>query len=118
MECIRGFKEKSDSAFSINYRELLGAYFSLVLWCTEWKSVYGKDAHIRMILDKMTVVSWTDTRHTKHPEAQCALRIMSLMEAASHVFTSAEHIPGEENVWVYSVSRSWTPKIQCYDFKI
>jgi hypothetical protein len=96
-ECIRRFKEKSDSAFSINYRELLGAYFSVVLWCTEWRRVYGKDVHIRMIIDNMSAVAWTDTRNTKHPEAQCALRIMSLMEATSHVFTSAEYIPGKKN---------------------
>jgi hypothetical protein len=106
-ECIRRFKEKSDSAFSINDRELLGAYFSVVLWCTEWRRVYGKDVHIRMIIDNMSVVAWTDARNTKHPEAQCALRIMSLVEATSHVFTSAEHIPGEKNVWAYAGSRSW-----------
>jgi hypothetical protein len=34
-ESIRRFKEKSDSAFSVNYRELLGAYFSVILWCAE-----------------------------------------------------------------------------------
>ncbi len=93
-ECIQRFKEKLDSAFSINYRELLGACFSVVLWCTEWRRVY--DTHIRMIIENMSAVAWTDTRNTKHPEAQRALRIMSLV--ASHVFTSAEHIPGEENV--------------------
>jgi hypothetical protein len=41
-ECIRRFKEKSDSAFSINYRELLGADFSVVLWCTEWRIWEGR----------------------------------------------------------------------------
>ncbi len=32
---------------------------------------------------------------------------MSLMEATSNVFTSAEHIPGEKNVWVDAGPRSW-----------
>jgi hypothetical protein len=56
---IRRFKEKSGSAFSISYRELLGAYFSVVPWCTEWRRVYGKDAYIRMIIDDMSAVVWT-----------------------------------------------------------
>ncbi len=64
-ECIRKFK-KIDSAFSINYGELMGASFSLVLWCTEWRRVYGKDVHIRMIIDNMSTVAWTDTRNTNH----------------------------------------------------
>jgi hypothetical protein len=64
------------------------------------RRVYGKHVHIRMIIDNMSAVAWKDTRNTKHPEAQCALRIMSLMEATSHVFTSAEHVTGEKNVWV------------------
>ncbi len=94
-DSIRRFKDKSDSTFSINYREMLGAFFSVVLWCTAWRRVYGRVAHTRMIIESMSVVAWEDTRNTKHQiKAQCALRIMSLMEAASHVFTSAEHIRG------------------------
>jgi hypothetical protein len=38
-DCIRRFKGRSDSVFSINYRELLGAYFSVILRCTEWRRV-------------------------------------------------------------------------------
>ncbi len=91
-ESIRRFKEKSESVFSINYRELLGAYFSVILWCAEWRREYGRDAHIRMVIDNVSTVAWTDTRNTKHPETQCALRIMGLLEATSHVFTSSEHI--------------------------
>ncbi len=72
--------------------------FRLILWCAEWRRVYGKDAHIRMVIDNVSAVAWTDTRNTKHPEAQCVLRIMGLLEATSHVFTSSEHIPGEKNV--------------------
>ena len=117
-ECIRKFKDRSEMAFSINYRELLGAYFSVVLWCTEWRRVYGKDAHIRMVIDNMSAVAWTDTRNTKHPEAQGALRIMSLLEATNHVFTSAEHIPGEKNVWADLGSRSWDTEDSMLRFKI
>ncbi len=107
----------TDSAFSINNRELLGAYFSVVLWCTERRRVYGKDAHIRMIIDNMPAVVWTDTSSTKHPEAQCALRIMGLLEATSHVFTSSEHIPGERNVWADAGSRSWDTEDSMLRFK-
>ncbi len=96
---------------------LLGAYSSVVLWCTEWGRVYGKDAHIRMIFDNMTAVAWTHTRNTKHREAQCALRIMSLMEATSHVFTSAEQIPAEKNVWADAGSRSWDTEDSMLRFK-
>jgi hypothetical protein len=60
-----------------------------------------------MIIDNMSAVSWSDTGNTKLPEAQCALRIMRMMEATSHIFTSDEHIPGEKNVWVDSGSQSW-----------
>jgi hypothetical protein len=67
-ECIRRFTGKSDSAFSIYDRELLGAYFSVVIWCTEWRRVYGKGAHIRMIIYNMSAVAWMDTRNTKHTE--------------------------------------------------
>jgi hypothetical protein len=99
-ECIRRFKEKSDSAFSINYRELLGAYFSVVLWCTEWRRVYGKEAHIRMIIDNMSAVAWTDTRNTKRPEAQCALRIITYHEFdgsdQSRIYLSRTYLGGEE----------------------
>ena len=116
-ECIRRFKEKTDSGFNINYRELLGAYFSVILWCAEWRRVYGKDAHIRMVIDNMSAVAWTDTRNTKHPEAQCALRIMGLLEATSHVFTSSEHIPGEKNVWADAGSRSWDTEDSMLRFK-
>jgi hypothetical protein len=116
-ESIRRFKEKSDSVFSINYRELLGAYFSVILWCAEWRRVYGRDAHIRMVIDNVSAVAWTDTRNTKHPEAQCALRIMSLLEATSHVFTSSEHIPGEKNVWADAGSRSWDTEDSMIRFK-
>jgi hypothetical protein len=106
-EYIRRFNETSGSAFSFNYWGLVGAYVSVVPWCTAWRRVYGKDAHIRMIIDSMSAVSWTDTRNTKHPKAQCALRIMSLLEATSHVLTPAEHIPGKKNVWADSGSQSW-----------
>jgi hypothetical protein len=60
-----------------------------------------------MVIDNVSAVAWTDTRNTKHPEAQCALRIMDLLEATSNVFTSSEHIPGEKNVWADAGSRSW-----------
>jgi hypothetical protein len=60
-----------------------------------------------MVIDNVSAVAWTDSRNTKHPEAQCALRIMGLLEATSHVFTSSEHIPGEKNVWADAGSRSW-----------
>jgi hypothetical protein len=116
-ESIRRFKEKSESVFSINYRELLGAYFSVILWCAEWRRVYGRDAHIRMVIDNVSAVAWTDTRHTKYPEAQCALRIMGLLEATSHGFTSSEHMPGEKNVWADTGSRSWDTKDSMLRFK-
>lgn len=116
-ECIRKFKDRSDMSFSINYRELLGAYFSVILWCVSWREVYGRDAHIRMVIDNTSAVTWADTRNTKHPAAQGALRIMGLMEATNHVFTSAEHIPGEQNVWADLGSRSWDTEDSRLRFK-
>jgi hypothetical protein len=116
-ESIRRLKEKSDSAFSINYRELLGAYFSVILWCAEWSRAYGRVAHIRMVIDNVSAVAWTDTRNTTHPEALCSLRIMGLLEAISHVFTSSEHIPGEKNVWADAGSRSWDTEDSMLRFK-
>ncbi len=104
-------------SFSINYRELLGAYFSVILWCVSWREVYGRDAHIRMVIDNTSAVTWADTRNTKHPAAQGALRIMGLMEATNHVFTSAEHIPGEQNVWADLGSRSWDTEDSRLKFK-
>jgi hypothetical protein len=70
-----------------------------------------------MIIGNTSAVSWTDIRNTKHSDAQCALRIMSLMEASSHVFTSAKHIPGKKNVWADSVSRSWYTEDSILRFK-
>jgi hypothetical protein len=70
------------------------------------------------VIDNMSAVAWTDTRNTKYPEAQCALRTMSLMEATSHEFTSAEHIPGEKYAWADAGRDHGTPKILCYDLKI
>jgi hypothetical protein len=97
-ECIRRFKEKSDSAVSINYRERLGTYFSVVLYVyrvekSAWEGCPCSDDYRQHVGRSMD-----GTRNTKHPEAQGALRIMSLIEATSHVFTSAEQIPGEKNV--------------------
>jgi hypothetical protein len=66
-----------------------------------------------MVIDNMSAVTWTDTRNTKHPEAQCALRIMSLMEATSHVFTS---VPWK-NVWADAGSRSWDTEDSMLRFK-
>jgi hypothetical protein len=71
-----------------------------------------------MVIDNMSAVAWMDTRNTKHPEAQCALRTMSLMEATSHVFTSAEHIPGGSMPGQMRGRDHGTPKILCYDLKI
>jgi hypothetical protein len=116
-ELIRRLKDRSNMTFGINYRELLGAYFSVVLWCKDWRRTYGKDAHIRMVIDNTSAVSWADTRNTKHTEAQGALRIMSLMEATNHVFTSAEHIPGEKNVWADLGSRSWDTEDSMLKFR-
>ncbi len=42
---------------------------------------------------------------------------MSLMEATNHVFTSAEHIPGEKNVWADAGSRSWDTEDSMLLFK-
>jgi hypothetical protein len=53
--CIRKFKDWTDMNFSINYRELLSFYFSVVLWCTSCRDVYSKDAHIRVVIDNHTV---------------------------------------------------------------
>jgi hypothetical protein len=40
-ECIRRFNEKTDSGFSINYRELLDAYFSVnTMVCRVEKSIW------------------------------------------------------------------------------
>ena len=45
-ELIESFKNKSDMTFSINYRELLGAYFAMVVWGKDWSHAYGNEAHI------------------------------------------------------------------------
>jgi hypothetical protein len=42
---------------------------------------------------------------------------MSLVEATSHVFASAEHIAGEENVWADAGSRSWDTEDSMLRFK-
>jgi hypothetical protein len=60
--------------------------------------------------DNLSAVSWTDTRDTKHPEAQFTLRIMSSMEATSHLLTSDGHIPGEKNVWAFCFYMNGTPE--------
>jgi hypothetical protein len=101
------FKSHEDPGFSINYRELLGAYFSVILWSTQWRELFGREAHIRLVIDNTSAVSWTDTRNSKHVEAQHALRVMGLVEASNHVFTSSEHIPGDENSWADKGSRLW-----------
>ena len=44
---IASFKKQEDMTFSINYRELLGAYFSMVLWIEAWRFEYGAEAHIK-----------------------------------------------------------------------
>jgi len=107
LDRIRTFKNREDVSFNINYRELLGAYFSVVIWSQSWHRVYGKDAHIRLVIDNTSAVSWTDTRNSKHTEAQHALRVMGLLEATHHIYTSSEHIPGQDNVWADLGSRSW-----------
>ena len=104
---IKSFKNKDDMSFSINYRELLGAYFAMIIWSKAWSRTYGKEAHIRFAIDNMSAVSWSDTRNTKHAGAQAALRLMGLMEAALHIMTSSEHIAGVLNVWPDSGSRMW-----------
>jgi hypothetical protein len=116
-ERIEKFKTQTDTSFNINYRELLGAYFAVVLWSPLWPRVYGKDAHIRLVIDNTSAVSWTDTRSSKHPEAQHALRVMGLLEATHHVFTSSEHIPGQNNSWADLGSRSWGSKDNIIKFK-
>ena len=40
--------------------------------------------------------------------AQAVLRVMALLEAANHIYISANHIPGVLNVWADAGSRMWT----------
>ncbi len=101
---IAEFKNRTDMQFGINFREFLGAYFAMVLWCAE----FGKGTHVRFRIDNTTAVAWTDGRSCRHLGAQAGLRLMGLMEAVHHVCTSAVHIPGVENVWTDAGSRLWS----------
>ena len=115
---IQEFKNKDDMSFSINYRELLGAYFAMVTWARMWSQTYGKECHVRFVIDNTSAVAWSDTRNTKHPAAQAALRLMGLIEAGLHIMTSSEHIPGEFNVWPDLGSRMWSSERALLDFKL
>ena len=105
---IDKFKSREDMAFSINIRELLGAYFALVIWIDSWRQLFGKEAHIRFVIDNMSAVAWTNSRTSGHPEAQTILRVMGLLEATYHVYTTSEHICGVENGWADTGSRIWS----------
>ena len=115
---IEQVKNKNDMTFSINYRELLGAYFAMVVWAKLWSQTYGKEGHIRFVIDNVSAVAWSDTRNTKHPAAQAALRLMGLIEAGLHIMTSSEHIPGVLNVWPDSGSRMWSSVRALSEFKL
>ena len=67
---IAKFKSREDTSFSINIRELLGGFYSLVVWIDEWHRRFGKDANVRFVIDNTSAVSWTNSRTTSHPEAQ------------------------------------------------
>ena len=105
---IEKFKSREDMSFSINIRELLGAYFALVIWVDDWRRMFGKEAHVRFVIDNMSAVSWTNTRTSGHPEAQTILRVMGLLEATYHIYTSSEHIKGVDNCWADTGSRIWS----------
>jgi hypothetical protein len=113
-ERIEKFKARTDTSFNINYRELLGAYFAVVLWSPLWPRVYGRDAHIWLVIDNTSTVSWSDTRSSKHPEDQHALWSFG---GRSPLFTSSEHIPGHDNSWADLGSRSWGSKNTIIKFR-
>jgi hypothetical protein len=50
------FKARTDTSFNINYRELLGGYFAVVLWSQLWPKTYGNDAHMRRFMDSTSAV--------------------------------------------------------------
>ena len=54
---IEKFKAQEDMSFSINLRELLGAYFAMVLWAKAWREEYGADTHIRFWIDNTSAVA-------------------------------------------------------------
>ena len=96
--------KRTDMQFGINFREFLGAYFTMVLWCTE----FGRGSHVRFRIDNTTAVAWTEGHGCRYLGAQAGLRLMGLMEAVHCVYTSAVHIPGVENDWPDAGSRLWT----------
>ena len=105
---IEKFKTQENMSFSINLRELLGAYFAMVLWAKDWREAFGADTHIRFWIDNTSAVAWAMARSCRHPGAQAVLRVMALLEAANHIYISANHIPGVLNVWADAGSRMWT----------
>ena len=115
---ISKFKSRDDMSFSINIRELLGGFYSLVVWIDAWSREFGKDAIVRFVIDNTSAVCWTNSRTTSHPDAQAVLRIMSLMEAAHHLQTSAEHVAGVDNVWADLGSRQWTSNAALSEFEL
>ena len=114
---IEKFKAQEDMSFSINLRELLGAYFAMVLWAKAWRKEYGADTHIRFWIDNTSAVAWAMARSCRHPGAQAVLRVMALLEAANHIYISANHVPGVLNVWADAGSRMWTSTDACQKFE-
>lgn len=117
-ELIAKFKSREDMTFSINIRELLGAYFAMSIWIDTWKQLYGQEAHVRFVIDNMSAVAWSNTRSSGHPQAQTVLRVMGLLEATYHLYSTAEHISGADNGWADAGSRKWASVDACKNFEL
>ena len=92
-ELIAEFKTRTDMQFGINFREFLGAYFTMVLWCAD----FGRGTHLCFRIDNTTAAAWAEGRGCQHLGDQAGLRLMGMMEAVHCVYTSAVHIAGVEN---------------------
>jgi hypothetical protein len=117
LSSIRDLTAGRPSNFDINTRELMSAIYAAIAWGSQWAQVdEGPDVHVLLRIDNTSAMAWNNKRASRNPFAQLLLRILALLEARYHFYTSAAHIPGVENVMADAGSRVWGSKIKAQEF--
>ena len=83
-----------EQTFHINYLELLA-----VLYVLQSFQTHLKNKHVRVLIDNTTAVSWITHMGTSHSDL-CNRITKTIWEwcIATHIWISAAHIPGVDNV--------------------
>lgn len=99
-------KTAATDDFSINVREFLSVVLAIGTWGDDWACA-ERPIHIRVWLDNMAAVKWTNTLNSPNQLGQRLCRKLGLSIARCGIHVSAQHLPGEQNTMADAGSRIW-----------